>query len=98
MAIDRRRFLSGTGVGAGAALGLPIGGVADAAAAPVGPPAARNAPPSADQAPLLDWAAVRAEFPLSRDHIHLALMLVTSHPRPVRDAIERHRRALDVNP
>jgi isopenicillin-N epimerase len=47
---------------------------------------------------LQDWAAVRSEFLLSRDHIHLALMLLTSHPRPVREAIERHRRALDENP
>jgi isopenicillin-N epimerase len=45
-----------------------------------------------------DWAAVRNEFLLSRDHIHLALMLQTSHPRPVREAIERHRRRLDENP
>ena len=41
---------------------------------------------------------MRSEFLLSRDHIHLALMLLTSHPRPVREAIERHRRALDENP
>jgi selenocysteine lyase/cysteine desulfurase len=45
-----------------------------------------------------DWAAVRNEFLLSREHIHLALMLLTSHPRPVREAIERHRRRLDENP
>src|SRR3954451_22283357 len=45
-----------------------------------------------------DWSAVRNEFLLSREHIHLALMLLTSHPRPVREAIERHRRRLDENP
>ena len=28
----------------------------------------------------------------------MALMLFASHPRPVRDAIERHRRGLDENP
>ena len=48
--------------------------------------------------PLSDWAAVRSEFQLSRAHIHMALMLVASHPRPVREAIERHRRAFDENP
>jgi hypothetical protein len=41
---------------------------------------------------------VRAEFPLSRDYVHMALMLLTSHPRQVRDAIDRHRRGLDDNP
>jgi selenocysteine lyase/cysteine desulfurase len=45
-----------------------------------------------------DWSAVRNEFLLSREHIHLALMLLTSHPRPVREAIDRHRRRLDENP
>jgi isopenicillin-N epimerase len=61
--------------------------------------AARPAAAAANvSANLSDWSAVRAEFPLSRDHIHLALMLLTSHPRPVREAIERHRRRFDENP
>src|SRR6185436_19726230 len=30
--------------------------------------------------------------------INLALMLLTSHPRPVREAIERHRRGFDEDP
>ena len=41
---------------------------------------------------------MRAEFLLSREYIHMALMLLASHPRPVREAIERHRRGLDENP
>jgi selenocysteine lyase/cysteine desulfurase len=69
-------------VTAGAALGTAIGRAAHAAA----------------PAPASDWAAVRAEFLLSREHIHLALMLLASHPRPVREAIERHRRRFDENP
>src|SRR5215510_601730 len=47
---------------------------------------------------LSTWAAVRDQFLLSRDSINLALMLLTSHPRPVREAIDRHRRALDEDP
>jgi isopenicillin-N epimerase len=54
--------------------------------------------PSPGPAASSDWSAVRNEFLLSREHIHLALMLLTSHPRPVREAIERHRRRLDENP
>jgi len=41
---------------------------------------------------------VRREFDLSPDYIHLGLFYLTSHPRPVREAIERYRRQLDANP
>jgi isopenicillin-N epimerase len=87
---DRRGFLAraarGIGLGAGTGLGLSLGG--SSAAAP-----AQTAPGD-----LSDWAAVRAEFQLDPARIHMALMLLTSHPRPVREAIERHRRGLDDNP
>jgi selenocysteine lyase/cysteine desulfurase len=45
-----------------------------------------------------EWSRVRAEFELSSDWVHLGLFLLTSHPRRVREAIERHRKALDDNP
>jgi selenocysteine lyase/cysteine desulfurase len=45
-----------------------------------------------------DWDAVRAQFPLSDDFIHMSAMLIASHPRPVREAIEEHRRGMDANP
>jgi isopenicillin-N epimerase len=45
-----------------------------------------------------EWARVRAEFSLSPDWVHLAGFLLASHPARVRQAIERHRRALDDNP
>jgi len=54
--------------------------------------------PAAEPPPSDEWAAVRAQFDLSPDWVHLAGFLLASHPRPVRDAIERHRRALDENP
>jgi isopenicillin-N epimerase len=44
------------------------------------------------------WEAIRALFPLSRDYVHLASFLLASHPKPVAEAIERHRRDLDANP
>jgi isopenicillin-N epimerase len=84
MGSTRRGFLTG---------GLAVGSTVGAGCRTGGPRLALNQGPAVG-----DWAAVRAEFLLSRDHIHLALMLVTSHPRPVREAIERHRRALDENP
>jgi isopenicillin-N epimerase len=44
------------------------------------------------------WAQVRAEFALDPNMVHLGGLLLASHPRPVRLAIERHRRGLDRNP
>ena len=44
------------------------------------------------------WDGVRAQFALSDEYIHLSAMLIASHPKPVRDAIEEHRRAMDANP
>jgi selenocysteine lyase/cysteine desulfurase len=53
----------------------------------------------AESAPdLRTWSGVRAQFSLERDRIHLSSFLLAAHPRPVRTAIERHRRGLDLNP
>jgi isopenicillin-N epimerase len=45
-----------------------------------------------------EWSRLRAEFNLSPDYIHLAGFLLASHPRRVREAIERHRNGFDENP
>jgi selenocysteine lyase/cysteine desulfurase len=45
-----------------------------------------------------NWDVVRNQFHLSRDFIHMAGFFLASHPTPVREAIEAHRRALDDNP
>jgi selenocysteine lyase/cysteine desulfurase len=47
---------------------------------------------------LTDWAAVRGQFALARDHVHLTSFLLAAHPRSVRETIDRHRRRLDANP
>src|SRR3954447_23591688 len=85
MAMDRRNFLSGAVTATGMALG-----VGAARAAKTAPAAAADLGGS--------WAAVRDQFPLTRERVHLALMFFTSHPRPVRDAIDRHRRGFDEDP
>ncbi|MFO0775002.1 MAG: aminotransferase class V-fold PLP-dependent enzyme [Nitrospiraceae bacterium] len=48
--------------------------------------------------PYDDWPAVRNAFLLDRRKIHMAGFLLSSHPTPVREAIERHRRGLDEDP
>jgi len=63
--------------------------------------ACRSAPDTAARQPatgLEDWSAVRDQFDLTRDYIHLAPFYTSSHPRPVREAIEKYRRAIDANP
>jgi isopenicillin-N epimerase len=45
-----------------------------------------------------DWEKVRNQFNLSKDLVHMSSFFMTSHPKPVRDAIEAHRRQLDENP
>src|SRR5436309_3653560 len=44
------------------------------------------------------WEAVRDQFLLSRDVIPMPGSFLASHPTPVREAIEVHRRGLDANP
>ncbi len=45
-----------------------------------------------------DWESVRDQFLLTRSRIHMATFLLASHPRPVAEAIERHRRGFDEDP
>jgi selenocysteine lyase/cysteine desulfurase len=48
--------------------------------------------------PGTSWEAVREEFELDPSVIHMAGLLLASHPRPVREAIAKYRQALDRNP
>ncbi|GLF96872.1 aminotransferase class V-fold PLP-dependent enzyme [Streptomyces yaizuensis] len=48
--------------------------------------------------PGADWDWARRQFDLDPDYVHLALSLLAPHPRPVREAIARHRGLLDRNP
>jgi len=98
MRLDRRRFLAGT-------LTSAVAARAASAAPPPTPPApapgAASTAPAAGGGPdpaLATWPSVRDQFLLDRSHVQMALMLFASHPRPVREAIDRHRRALDENP
>src|SRR5258706_8861989 len=85
MALSRRRFFGSTALAAGAAF-VPSALLPRAAAAAAGP------------ANLHDWEAVRGLFELSPDWVHASLFLLSSHPRPVREAVEKMRRELGGNP
>lgn len=86
MAVNRRRFLVSAG------MSLIAGSLA---------PARSAAPPERKpqgRGDLQDWPTVRDQFNLSRDYVHLSTFYIASHPRPVREAIDQYRRALDENP
>lgn len=45
-----------------------------------------------------DWNRLRGQWDLDWGEVDLSAMLFASNPKPVRDAITRHRQALDRNP
>jgi selenocysteine lyase/cysteine desulfurase len=85
--LGRRDFLVRSGLALGATLlsGTPGGATGDAQA-------------TTPARTLDSWEAIRSQFSLSRDYVHMAGFFLASHPKPVREAIERHRRGLDANP
>ncbi|WP_460122264.1 pyoverdine-tailoring periplasmic protein PvdN [Pseudomonas sp. S2_C03] len=83
---DRRTFLKQAGLLAAA---LPMTGTLAnvASAAPLAPLLPRD-----------KWAQLRQLFDQDPDYLHFSNFLLTSHPKPVRDAIALHRAAIDKNP
>ena len=55
------------------------------------------ADPKPGHSDLTDWDDVRALFPLDADLVHTAAFVLAAHPKPVRDAIDRHRAGLDAD-
>lgn len=91
MHIDRRRFLIQAGASIAAAATVT------ASATALGSSAASTFTTEGTEP--LSWAAIREQFDsLSREHIHLSSFFLVSHPRIVREEIEKHRRAIDNNP
>jgi isopenicillin-N epimerase len=83
-ALDRKEFLSRSGIAVAAVAGFAS--LEDVSASAEG-----------DQS-LREWASVRRQFRLDPSLVHLGAFLLASHPAGVRTAIERHRRRLDANP
>jgi len=85
MDVSRRGFLAATGTLAASTVapGRLLAAVA------------KRTPPPPD---LSRWSDVKALFPLQRDLAHFASFYLVSHPKPVREAIEAFRRALDDSP
>ncbi|POA23123.1 MULTISPECIES: pyoverdine-tailoring periplasmic protein PvdN [unclassified Pseudomonas] len=82
---NRREFLKQAGILAAA---LPLG-----ASLPNVAGAANAAPVTGNK-----WTRLQQLFDQDPAYLHFSNFLITSHPKPVREAIERHRAALDKNP
>lgn len=82
---NRREFLKQAGILAAA---LPLG-----ASLPNVTGAANAAPATGNK-----WTRLQQLFDQDPAYLHFSNFLITTHPKPVREAIERHRAALDNNP
>ncbi len=87
MNLNRRDFLVSAGALAGAASLGPLAGCAP------GPEPAAWRRRGRDE-----WSDVRDRIPVTGEYVHLAGLLIASHPLPVGGAVEAHRRGLDANP
>ncbi|GAC1619153.1 MAG: aminotransferase class V-fold PLP-dependent enzyme [Candidatus Acidiferrum sp.] len=87
--MNRRKFLASTGVavGTGALSTFLKGGSFTAVQQQTQPVSTPD-----------NWAAIREQFNLSPSVINMAGFFFASHPKTVRDAIEKHRRGLDECP
>lgn len=80
--MDRRQFLGAAAMTGAATLTLGYSRRLESQTAPT--------PSSATS-----WEQIQAMFDLKPGFVNMASFYLASHPKPVRDAIERHRRALD---
>jgi selenocysteine lyase/cysteine desulfurase len=89
--LRRRDFLVRTGLILGAA---GLGGITTGCDTGSGSEAQVSQPSVATGS----WAGVRAQFALDAKLRHFSAFYLASHPRPVREAIDRHRQGLDADP
>lgn len=86
--MHRRHFLQHSSLGiAGMLLATGPG------RALAGLPSEGTSPPALDR-----WDEIRALFPVDPSYVHMAGLLLASHPEDVASALEEYRDALDANP
>ncbi len=92
--LSRRRLLAGSGLALSAFAAAAHGQEAEPSQAPPPPEPAPVEPPL----PQPDWQRVRAQWALDWSMVDMSAMLFAANPKPVRDAIDRHRKGLDAAP
>ena len=90
MNISRRKFVNSIGLASGAVLLAQL----SCARRPIEAIPERPKEITFDG----DWEWVRRQFDLDWNYAHMSCFFLTSHPKPVREAIEKHRNGLDKNP
>jgi selenocysteine lyase/cysteine desulfurase len=90
--LRRRDFLVRSGLVVGASAAAGVGGYLG------GRELAEDDEPARAQPSPRRSGAMQGEFALDPGYVQMASFLLAPHPRPVREAIERHRRELDKNP
>ena len=88
--MDRRQFIAAATIGGAAtlALGHSNSGTAQSNAAQ-----ARSGIPDRNSS----WEEIKGQFEIAPGMVQMTSFYLASHPKVVRDAIERHRRGLDLN-
>jgi selenocysteine lyase/cysteine desulfurase len=81
--MDRRQFLATAAAGGVAAAVSSSGGAEQSSASATLPGTTSS------------WAAIKQQFDIAPGIVQMSSFYLASHPRPVREAIERHRRGLD---
>ena len=82
--MDRRQFLAAAAAGGAAVAVLPSAASSQTDSARAALPG-RSTP----------WQAIKQQFDIEPGIVQMSAFYLASHPRPVREAIERHRRGLD---
>ncbi len=82
--MDRRQFLTAAAAGGAAVAVLPSSASSQKTSTSAVSPS-RTTP----------WNAIKQQFDIEPSIVQMSAFYLASHPRPVREAIERHRRGLD---
>jgi isopenicillin-N epimerase len=81
--MDRRQFIGAAAVTGAATLTLGYSHEAGSQAAPASPSSSSS------------WEDIKQQFDIKPGIVNMSSFYLASHPKPVRDAIDRHRRGLD---
>lgn len=91
--IDRRSFLTATGAGA------LVAALPGCQQPPVQAAASSEVPTDTDiDLGMASWEEIRALFPLTSEYVYMVNLLLTSHPKPLQDEIDRISNGLNQNP
>jgi selenocysteine lyase/cysteine desulfurase len=93
--LSRRAFIARSTATAGGLALATVAGPACSSSGDTDGSAGGGSTETTDSFDPTDWASVRDQFPLTRDVAQFSAFVLAAHPRPVAEAIERHRAGLE---